>query len=50
MSERLIVSHSENNHGGAVKRLNLMEEQWPGSTLPPRPALSSTGSSTSSLS
>jgi superoxide dismutase, Fe-Mn family len=30
MSERLIVSHSENNHGGAVKRLNLMEEQLAG--------------------
>ena len=27
MSERLIVSHYENNHGGAVKRLNLIEEQ-----------------------
>jgi Fe-Mn family superoxide dismutase len=27
MSERLIVSHYENNYGGAVKRLNLIEEQ-----------------------
>ena len=27
MSERLIVSHYENNHGGAVKRLNLIEEK-----------------------
>ena len=27
MSEPLIVSHYENNYGGAVKRLNLMEEQ-----------------------
>jgi len=26
-SERLIVSHYENNYGGAVKRLNLIEEQ-----------------------
>ena len=26
MSERLIVSHYENNYGGAVKRLNLIEE------------------------
>src|SRR6202163_3036507 len=27
MSERLIVSHYENNYGGAVKRLNLVDEQ-----------------------
>jgi Fe-Mn family superoxide dismutase len=27
MSERLIVSHYENNYCGAVKRLNLIEEQ-----------------------
>src|SRR5216110_3756346 len=27
MSERLIVSHYDNNYGGAVKRLNLIEEQ-----------------------
>jgi len=27
MSERLIVSHYENNYAGAVKRLNLIEEQ-----------------------
>jgi Fe-Mn family superoxide dismutase len=26
MSERLIVSHYENNYGGAVKRLNLIDE------------------------
>jgi Fe-Mn family superoxide dismutase len=26
MSERMIVSHYENNYGGAVKRLNLIEE------------------------
>ena len=26
MSERLIVSHYENNYGGAVKRLNVIEE------------------------
>ena len=30
MSERLIVSHDENNYGGAVKRLNLIEEQLAG--------------------
>ena len=30
MSERLIVSHYENNYGGAVKRLNLIEEQLTG--------------------
>jgi superoxide dismutase, Fe-Mn family len=27
MSERLIVSHYENNYGGAVKRLSLIEEK-----------------------
>lgn len=27
MSERLIVSHYENNYGGAVKRLNAIEEK-----------------------
>jgi Fe-Mn family superoxide dismutase len=27
MSEKLIVSHYENNYGGAVKRLNLIEER-----------------------
>jgi len=30
MSERLIVSHYENNYCGAVKRLNLIEEQLAG--------------------
>ena len=30
MSERLIVSHYENNYGGAVKRLNAIEEQLAG--------------------
>src|ERR1700726_2931727 len=27
MSERLILSHYENNYGGTVKRLNLIEEK-----------------------
>jgi len=27
MSERLIISHYENNYGGAVKRLNVIDEQ-----------------------
>src|SRR5260370_20161768 len=27
MSERLIISHYENNYSGAVKRLNLIDEQ-----------------------
>jgi Fe-Mn family superoxide dismutase len=27
MSERLIISHYENNYGGAVKRLDLIDEQ-----------------------
>jgi len=30
MSERMIVSHYENNYGGAVKRLNLIDEQLAG--------------------
>jgi len=30
MSEKLIVSHYENDHGGAVKRLNLFTEQLAG--------------------
>jgi superoxide dismutase, Fe-Mn family len=30
MSEKLIVSHYENNYGGAVKRLNLIQEQLAG--------------------
>jgi Fe-Mn family superoxide dismutase len=30
MSERMIVSHYENNYGGAVKRLNLITEQLAG--------------------
>jgi hypothetical protein len=27
MSERMIVSHYENNYGGAVKRLNLIDQR-----------------------
>jgi Fe-Mn family superoxide dismutase len=30
MSEKMIVSHYENNYGGAVKRLNLIAEQLAG--------------------
>ena len=30
MSEKLIVSHCENNYGGAVKRLNLITDQLAG--------------------
>jgi superoxide dismutase, Fe-Mn family len=30
MSEKLIVSHYENNYGGAVKRLNLITDQLAG--------------------
>src|ERR1700686_5006708 len=29
MSERMIISHYENNYGGAVKRLNLIDERLP---------------------
>lgn len=28
LSEKLIVSHYENNYGGAVKRLNAITDQW----------------------
>jgi superoxide dismutase, Fe-Mn family len=38
MSERLIVSHYENNYCGAVKRLNLIEEHLARSIRRPRPA------------
>jgi superoxide dismutase, Fe-Mn family len=34
MSEQLIVSHYENNYGGAVKRLNLIDEQLAGLDYP----------------
>jgi Fe-Mn family superoxide dismutase len=37
MSERLIVSHYENNYGGAVKRLNLIDEQLAGLDLTTAP-------------
>jgi len=47
MSERLIVSHFENNYGGAVKRLNLIDRSW--ITQRP-PAFSSTDSNASSSS
>ncbi len=30
LSEKIIVSHYENNYGGAVKRLNAIAEQWAG--------------------
>lgn len=30
MSERMIISHYENNYGGAVRRLNLIEEKLAG--------------------
>jgi Fe-Mn family superoxide dismutase len=33
MSEKLITSHYENNYGGAVKRLNMIEEQLRGARL-----------------
>ena len=50
MSERLIISHYENNYGGAVKRLNLIEEQLAGLDFATAPASSSTASSASSSS
>jgi Fe-Mn family superoxide dismutase len=50
MSERLIVSHYENNYVGAVKRLNLIEEQLAELDYTKPPAFSSTASSVSSSS
>lgn len=50
MSERLIISHYENNYGGAVKRLNVIEESLPNSitpTLPPSLSMVSNVSSSS---
>jgi len=38
MSERLIVSHYENNYGGTVKRLNAIEEQLAGLDFASAPA------------
>jgi superoxide dismutase, Fe-Mn family len=38
MSERLIVSHYENNYGGTVKRLNAIEEQLAGLDFAAAPA------------
>ena len=40
MSEKLIVSHYENNYGGAVKRLNLITEQLAESRLQHGPQFS----------
>jgi len=48
MSERLIVSHYENNYGGAVKRLNLIASSSPRSITRTPPAFSSTASSANS--
>ena len=38
MSERLIVSHYENNYGGTVKRLNAIDEQLAGLDFAAAPA------------
>jgi superoxide dismutase, Fe-Mn family len=38
MSERMIISHYENNYGGAVKRLNLIEEKLAGLDFDNTPA------------
>jgi superoxide dismutase, Fe-Mn family len=45
MSERLILSHYENNYGGAVNRLNAIAAQLAELDFAKRPALSSMGSS-----
>ena len=43
MSERLIVSHYENNYGGAVKRLNLIQENLAELDYPNAPGFLITG-------
>lgn len=43
MSEKLIVSHYENNYGGAVKRLNLIEEQLAGLDFAAAPGRAGSG-------
>ena len=50
MSERLIVSHYENNYGGAVKRLNLIVEQLSGLNFNTAPNFLIKGSSARSSS
>ena len=43
LSEKLLVSHYENNYSGAVKRLNAITAQLAASTSPARRSSSSTG-------
>ena len=43
MSERLIISHYDNNYGGAMKRLNVIEEKLRNSTTTARRGFSLTG-------
>ena len=47
ISEKVLVSHYENNYVGAVKRLNLIEEQLAGFDFNKAPDFSSTASSAS---
>ena len=49
LSEKLIVSHWENNYGGAVKRLRIRSQlSWARWTSPPRQCSSSMASSAKS--
>jgi Fe-Mn family superoxide dismutase len=43
LSEKLIVSHYENNYGGAVKRLNAITAQLESLVFPLRPCSSLMG-------
>jgi len=43
LSEKLIVSHWENNYGGAVKRLNAIREQLAGTTFATAPGFALNG-------
>ncbi len=45
ISEKVLVSHYENNYVGSVKRLTAISAQLQSSTSPRRPTLLSTGSS-----
>ena len=44
ISEKVLVSHYENNYVGSVKRLTAISAQLQSSTSPRRPTLLSTGS------
>jgi Fe-Mn family superoxide dismutase len=48
LSEKLLISHYENNYSGAVRRLNTLTTNSPSSILPRHPFSPSTGSNAKS--